>query len=157
MDTGNDYAWEGMPLCSHGYQFDCEQCARDKEPKYEHIDITIAVPTEGESWYDRIFDFIESQLPECTYDETGECSCIQSMGGCTGTMDQVLDYERFSEKWAVDVLAADLKLAVELIRIYSPSASEEDWYKRLCKAAYYHEDFRAWLDSLPDDDEEEEE
>lgn len=22
----NDYAWEGMPLCEHGYQFDCSQC-----------------------------------------------------------------------------------------------------------------------------------
>lgn len=24
----NDYAWEGMPLCIHGYQFDCDQCRR---------------------------------------------------------------------------------------------------------------------------------
>lgn len=24
----NGYAWEGMPLCIHGYQFDCEQCQR---------------------------------------------------------------------------------------------------------------------------------
>lgn len=26
QDLSADYAWEGLPLCDHGYQFDCHLC-----------------------------------------------------------------------------------------------------------------------------------
>lgn len=28
----SEYAWEGMPLCEHGIQFDCERCRLSVTP-----------------------------------------------------------------------------------------------------------------------------
>jgi len=130
------------------------------EPKYEVINILVKLPAEGDSWYDRIFDLITSTCEEVDWDnvaEDYECPCgMQSMGGYVGTLDGCYDHERLSEKWAFDVEAQDLKDVLAIIDTLPHVANIlGETYTRLHKAAYWHEEFQAWVDSLDDEEEDE--
>lgn len=124
------------------------------EDRYEHIDILIKTPAEGDAWFDRLFDFITSF---CTDDPEEECRCgMESMGGSAGTLDQCYDHMRITEKWANDVQTDDLKLILFWINEHGfPTAEVEEAYNRLHKAAYWHDDFNEWVANIPDDEEEE--
>lgn len=130
-----------------------------EEERYESINIWVKVP-EGESWFDRIFDLITEGCEPYGEDEDGNwtevntCTCgLETMGGCTGTLEQLADHDRISEKWAQDVLAEDLKIALH--RLSADTGMPDDVFDRLRRAAYYHEDIQAWFDSLPEEDEDE--
>lgn len=127
-----------------------------EEEKFEVINITIKAPVDGESWFDRVMDFITA---DCQGGDEGGCTCgLETMGGMTGTLEQCFEHERLTEKWAFDVEAADLKMILDLV---NPEALQFDLVKqaheRLRKAAYWHDDFNEWIANIPDDDEEEEE
>lgn len=129
-----------------------------EEERFEAIHLIIKAPKtdkENDSWFDRIFDLVTSY---CTSEEADECECgMESMGGSGGTLEQCYDYERLTEKWAMDVEANDLKVALSIF-----DSPENDWFKetpqyeRLRKAAYWHDDFNEWVANLPDDEELEE-
>lgn len=131
------------------------------ESRYETIDIIVRAPEEGDSWFDRLFDLITKDCVERPEDadDDWECPCgLVSMGGSGGTLDQCYDHQRISEKWAFDVEAADLKFFLSLVTSHFALNEEEDEiYQRLHKAAYWHDDFNEWVNSLPDDEDEEEE
>jgi hypothetical protein len=119
------------------------------EDRYEHIDILIKSPAGEESWFDRLFDFITSFCSD-----EGECTCgMESMGGSGGTLDQCYEHMRITEKWAQDVLADDLKLALH--RLSADTGMDDEAYDRLRKAAYWHDDFNERYSNLEDDEEEE--
>lgn len=121
-----------------------------EEEKFEVINITIKAPVDGESWFDRIMDFITA---DCQGGDEGGCTCgLETMGGMTGTLEQCFDHERLTEKWAFDVEAADLKLALD--RLSADTGMNDEVYDRLRKAAYWHDDFNEWLANIPDEDEE---
>lgn len=128
----------------------------ENEDRYEHIDILVKKPAEGDSWFDRIFDLI-SETCDSVEDENGEwseCSCgMQSMGGSEGTLDQCYEHMRLTETWAQDVRAEDLKI---LLDFADDSFKDTVQYERLRKAAYWHDDFNEWVANLPDDEEEDE-
>lgn len=129
------------------------------EDRYEHIDILVKLPAEGDSWFDRLHDLLTENC-DSVEDENGDwspCSCgMESMGGSSGTLDQCYDYMRISEKWAQDVLTDDLKLLLFWANENGfPTTEVAEAYERLHKAAYWHDDFNEWLDNIPDEDEEE--
>lgn len=122
------------------------------EDRYEHIDILIKAPTEGDSWFDRIFDLVTSFCSD-----EGECTCgMESMGGSSGTLDQCYDHMRISEKWVQDVRTDDLKLILFWMNEFGfPTAEVAEAYERLHKEAYWHDDFEERYSNLPDDEDEE--
>lgn len=141
------------------------------EDRYEHIDILIKTPVEGDSWFDRIFDLVTSECQGTPYneetDEDGDpCTCgMESMGGSSGTLDQCYEHMRITEKWAQDVLTDDLKLILEAFD-HAPwidgfGTSEmnrvQEAYERLRKAAYWHDDFNEWVANLPDEEDNDDE
>jgi hypothetical protein len=128
------------------------------EDRYEHLEILIKSPDGDESWFDRISELIESYCePIGEADEDGNyegCTCgMESMGGGSGTLDQCYDRMRVTEKWANDVQADDLKKALEYLDTLDDFRGAE-FYERLRKAAYWHDDFNEWLANLPDEEEE---
>lgn len=124
----------------------------ENEERYEHIDILIKAPEGDDSWFDRISELIESYCSE------GECTCgLESMGGGAGTLDQCYDRMRLSEEWADSVKAADLKFFLGLISSHFMLNEEEDEvFQRLYKAAYWHDEFNEWLESINEDEEDDE-
>lgn len=122
------------------------------EDRYEVIEIIVRTPSEEPSWFDKIFDLITETCDGVS--DQGPCSCgLESMGGSGGTLDQCYDYTRISEKWAIDVQAADLK---RILSIAADHLEEDDKepFKRLKKAAYWHEEIDEWLATRQDDDEQ---
>ncbi len=69
--------------------------SENKEEKWEHFDIIVRRPAEGDSWFDRIFDLITEDCEEAP-DPTPEgwsCKCgLESMGGTQGTLQQCYDH-----------------------------------------------------------------
>lgn len=132
-----------------------------EEDRYEHIDILIKSPAEGDPWYDRIFDFITSFCePIGERDEEGNvegCTCgMESMGGSIGTLDQCYDHMRITEKWAIDVRADDLKYILAVVKDRPGMVGDlGNVYDRLHAAAYWHDDFNERYSNLSDDEEEE--
>lgn len=39
----SEYAWEGLPLCNHGYQFDCQECLYENMSEEERRKIRTAL------------------------------------------------------------------------------------------------------------------
>lgn len=122
------------------------------EDRYEHIDMIIKTPApDGESWFDKLFDLITSY---CNAEEDDVCTCgLESMGGSGGTLEQCWDHSRISEKWAIDVLADDLKYVLEHFERANFKA-EDEILERLRAAAYWHDDFEERYSNLDDDEEE---
>lgn len=124
------------------------------EDRYEHLDMIIKSPApDGEPWFDKIFDLITSF---CNAEED-VCTCgLESMGGGGGTLDQCYDHARITDKWAIDVEAADLKwLLSKLEGIELINDEEFKSISRLREAAYWHDDFNERYSNLDDDDDEE--
>lgn len=119
-----------------------------EEPLYEGIEIVVRTPDGDETWYDRIHDLITATCDgESSADE---CPCgMQSMGGMTGTLERVYDWQRITENWAT-VKTADLKLILDAVK---PEAPYREAYERLRKEAYWHDEVNEWLASLPEDEE----
>lgn len=132
----------------------------ENEDRYETINIIIRSRSneEGESWFDVIHDFIAESC-EPILDENGDqydCTCgLISGGGFTGTLEGCYDHQRISEKWAT-VEAADLKKILLKVSYMGLNDEEREAFDRLKEEAYWHDNFQAWLDSIPDEEEEEE-
>jgi hypothetical protein len=121
-----------------------------EEEKFEVINITVKAPVDGESWFDRIMDFITA---DCQGGDEGGCTCgLETMGGMTGTLEQCYEHERLTENWAFDVQAEDLKIALAFT---DDEFKDTVQYERLRKAAYWHDDFNEWLANIPEEEEEE--
>lgn len=168
----NDYAWEGMPLCSHGIQFDCERCARDKEPKFTGFETTKILAGDNrnkEPEYtaisfmfrnspgknvDTVMELLDDWLPCDHGDDNQEDTCyLESMGGCSGTDEQCWKSLGFHESIA-QVNTDDLKKALLALQELDDFRGA-DWYERLRKEAYWYDEYDEWVASLPDDEEEE--
>ena len=128
------------------------------EERYEtiHLIIRSRSTEEGESWFDVISDFISGDC-EAILDESGEqidCTCgLLTMGGSGGTLEQCYDHDRTSEKWADSVEAEDLKMILKKVAYMGLNDEERAAFDRLKDSAYWHENFQAWLDSIPDEEE----
>lgn len=133
----------------------------ENEERYETINIIIKSRSteEGESWFDVIHDFLTKDCSPILNEEGEEidCTCgILTMGGCGGTLEQCYDHDRISEKWAT-VETADLKKILLKVAYMGLNDEEREAFNRLKDEAYWHDNFQAWLDNLPEDEEDEDE
>lgn len=166
--------FEGMPLCEHKIQFDCDQC-KVAETEFERIAVyedlktgdnreevpavyaamSLMFKTSDTHNMDTLFDLIEEWLPECAGD--GECTCgMVSMGGTQGSEDACWKHLGTHDSIAwVD--PADLKKILNLVANAVVLENEEiEAYDRLYKEAVWYDEFETWLENIPDDEDDEE-
>lgn len=149
------------------------------DDRYESIEIIVKARQEGESWFDVISDYItqdceggggdclvedsdESDCDDHEHTELFPCTCgMESMGGTSGTLDQIYESKRINENWTT-IKTEDLKLILRTVfpvvwetskgqRTSPPEVRES--YERLRKGAYWYQEFDEWLAANPNDEE----
>lgn len=115
----NEYPWEGMPLCEHRIQFDCQQCQQEGLRMHDVYPCTV-IPAryggvyEGASWL--AFNCVEDQVPwEATGDDItcGNFWNMQSKGMLNYAQRNVVPNEYLQPKLIVVGKGESPNLAVE--------------------------------------------
>lgn len=137
----------------------------EEEPRYSAI--SFAFRNTPDHNVDIVMELLDDWLP-CDHGEEDPDCYLMSMGGCTGTEEQVWKYLG-THKSVCEVKTDDLKLILraafpEVFPVDDDAHWEDgaDWstptslrqaYERLRKEAYWHDEFEEWLADLPDEEE----
>lgn len=126
------------------------------EDRYESIELILKSRTDGESWFDVIFDMITSDCQGTPYDEETDedgdpCTCgLEMMGGSGGTLQQCYDHST-----AVGYKLQPIDLAKVIIALnegdYTPDMFRVlDWATKEIESEAYYEN-KGWeLVECPD-------
>lgn len=121
------------------------------EPRYESLEIIVKERADGESWFDIISEVISK---DCEGSDETDCTCgLESMGGCSGTLDQCYRSHGIADDLVGPVNKADLLLVLDylLLTQYHNDDATYEAAKRLRNECTWWDETKAmWL---ADDDE----
>ena len=122
------------------------------EDRYEALEMIIKVREDGVSWFDYLFDVIAGECEGDPESEENTCTCgMESMGGCSGTLDQC--YE-----WTTNVAAkiSPIMIARAVVALWERRYGDEDTDK-IIEWAKHEIEFEEYFENREWENEEEEE
>lgn len=127
------------------------------EDRYEAISLIVKVRDDGENWFDIIADLISENCEGEPDDDTKPCTCgLESMGGCTGTLDQCFRHHGIADDLVGPVNKEDLLLILDFFARSShlKTLDEYEAAKRLRKECTWWDDTLAEIGEYGEEDEE---
>lgn len=129
------------------------------EERYETVELIVQARTDGQSWFDIIFDLIAGdcegspgeELPDGSFTDGDPCTCgLESMGGGGGTLEQC--YERGTTVGSglqpIDLARVIIDLNERRYNYGDPA------FEKVIEWAHHEVEFEAFFDNIKDDEDE---